>query len=224
MGVEQQLPSAKVLPQFVAPEQTVMARLEHGHESRALDQRIDDRKPALGNVFLNVGEQRQRFSPREEHQQADRDHGVVLSGDRIAAGIREHRRDVQFFRRGNFSDPLDRRRAGIDRHDLSPAPRRLDAQIAQTAAQIEHAPAHERQRDFLERVERKVVSRHLLLELGVEKSDAVIDVHLEVRGNLLLQISLRHHFLTKMTLSYGLVAQDQYLALVRPGYGLVTRR
>jgi hypothetical protein len=36
----------------------------------------------------------------------------------------------------------------------------------------------------------------------------VIDVHPEARGNLLLQISLRHHFLTKMTLSYGFVSQD----------------
>ena len=99
--------------------------------------------------------------------------------------------DRKIFRRSGFLNSLYRGAARVDCEHIRTAPRRFDTQITQAASQIEHMAMHERQGDFLERIQRKVAAGDLLLKLGVEKSDALTRVHLgAVTEYALIQFNL----------------------------------
>lgn len=65
-----------------------------------------------------------------------------------------------------FPDPLDRSLACVDRDNLRAASRGFNAQVAQSAAQVENATMHEKQGNRLERVQRMPEKRLSVIDSG----------------------------------------------------------
>ena len=67
--------------------------------------------------------------------------------------------------------------AAVQREDPAAAARRLEAQVAEPASEVEHAAVDERQREGLERVQRDFARPRLVAELGLEEVDATVVRH-----------------------------------------------
>jgi len=107
----------------------------------------------------------------EECQKADRHHAVELFLDPVIAQVGLDRIDCQGVGRNTLLQVADCGGTCIQRQHRAAASGCSQREVAEAAAEIEHAPPQVRQRGQFEGIQLKVLRLDLLAELMVEKID-----------------------------------------------------
>ncbi len=145
-------PAAEVFHQLVATEKIVLAGREHIQICRAFNEHIHDRTAAGADMSVYVRQQFECTRSAEEHQEADRDNGIVVARNAEIAKISHHGIDRHALIVSRLANPRDASGAAVDCRYSAATALGLKCQVSQPTTQVEHIASDVIERRLLERI------------------------------------------------------------------------